>query len=158
MHEVIEKEFILIFTINKLKLGVTLDITQRVIHAVEITPLPGAPGIVEGLINLEGNTLPVINIRKRLNLESKKIVPSDKIIVVHTEDISFAFFADEVIGLKEININSIKKSSDLLPETNELIEGIVVIKNEIVLIHNVNKFLSLWEQKKLKKALNKNSN
>ena len=103
----------------------------------------------------------LINIRKilrSLNLESKKIVPSDKIIVVHTEDISFAFFADEVIGLKEININSIKKSSDLLPETNELIEGIVVIKNEIVLIHNVNKFLSLWEQKKLKKALNKNSN
>jgi len=158
MDEVIDKEFILIFTINKLKLGISLRITHKVIHAIEITPLPGAPTIVDGLINIAGNAIPVINIRKRLNLKSKSIIPSDKIIVVKTDDISFAFIADEVIGLKEVDISNIKKSSDLLPETNEIIEGIVVINNEIVLIHNVNKFLTFLEKNKLKKALKKNSN
>lgn len=153
MDKSISKEHILVFLIQNLHVGISLNITQRVIHAVEISPLPGAPSIVDGVINLGGDAIPILNIRKRLNLETRDIEPSDKIVIVKTDDFSFGYFTDDVTGLKEIELNNIKKSSDVLPGTNVLIDGIIVIEDDMVFIHDVNKFLSLKEKEELKNAL-----
>lgn len=147
------KTYILVFLVQNVKLGISINATQSVIRALEVTPLPGAPSIVDGIINLSGNTIPVLNIRKRLKLNPKKINPADKVLVIKTEDITFAYFTDDVIGLKEIDFDKINKSADMLPGTNVLVDGICVIENEIVFIHDVNKFLSLKEKQKLKNAL-----
>lgn len=146
-------EYIIYFSIAELKIGLFIKDVYRVIRAVDFTPLPGAPEIVQGIVNIEGKILPVVNFRKRFQLKEKNINQTDKIIIVKSEHLDFCFFSDDVIDLKLITKNHFLKSDNLVPGTDKLIEGITLIEDEIILIHDVNKFLSLGEEKQIKKAI-----
>ena len=61
------------FTIGKELFGVDILMVQEIIRAAPITPVPNSPDFVEGVINLRGNILPVIDLRKRLNLLTEEI-------------------------------------------------------------------------------------
>lgn len=146
-------EYIIYFSIAELKIGLFIKDVYRVIRAVDFTPLPGAPEIVQGIVNIEGKIFPVVNFRKRFQLKEKNINQTDKIIIVKSEHLDFCFFSDDVIDLKLITKNHFLKSDNLVPGTDKLIEGITLIEDEIILIHDVNKFLSLGEEKQIKKAI-----
>lgn len=156
MKNEVDNEYILSFSIEDLKLGIFLNLIERVIRAVETTPLPGAPKIVYGVINLGGKTIPIVDFRKRLKLKKKEAIPSDNIVIVKSTNITFGFYTDEILGLKNINKQTFSTTGELIPGKNDLIEGITIIENEMILIHDVNKFLSLSEVNQLSKAL-KNS-
>ena len=151
----IDNEYILSFRIGSLKLGISLNLIDRVIRAVQISNLPGAPPIVKGIINIRGNALPIVNFRKRLKLRPKEAIPSDNIIIVNSSTLTFGFLADEITGLKNIEHKTFYKSEDILPLNNEIVKGVMVIDDEMVLIHDIDKFLSLEEEKKITQALNK---
>lgn len=153
MNTEIDNEYILSFSIESVKLGISLNLTERVIRAIEVSPLPGAPAIVSGVINLGGTSIPIVDFRKRLKLKKKDVIPSDNIIIVKSATITFGFFTDEVLGLKNIKHQAYSTIGEMIPGSNELIEGITIIENEMILIHDVNKFLSLAEVKQLSKVL-----
>ena len=146
-------EYIIYFSIAQLKIGLFIKDVHRVIRAVEITPLPGAPEIVQGIVNVEGEIIPVVNFRKRFQLNDKKISQTDKILIVKSTHLDFCFFSDDVIDLKLISMDRITKSENLIPGTDKLIEGITLVENEIILIHDISKFLSMGEEKQIKKAI-----
>src|SRR5271157_2301250 len=70
-----------VFTLDGLFYAVSLSVVSRVIRAVEITPLPKAPSIVLGVINLGGRIIPVVNIRKRFRLPERELELTDQLIV-----------------------------------------------------------------------------
>ena len=70
-----------VFTLDGLFYAVSLSAVSRVIRAVEITPLPKAPPIVLGVINLGGRIIPVVNIRKRFLLPERELELTDQLIV-----------------------------------------------------------------------------
>lgn len=55
-----------------------LTAVERVIRAIEITPLPKAPLIVRGIVNVEGRIVPVVSVRKRFRLPNREIEPRDR--------------------------------------------------------------------------------
>ncbi|PLX02157.1 MAG: hypothetical protein C0595_12000 [Marinilabiliales bacterium] len=153
MGKIDRDEYILLFTIGEIKFGLRLSQVERVLPAVELSVLPGAPAVVDGVINLAGDTLPIVNFRKRLKKRKKEIHPSDKIIIVQTNELKLGFFVDEVVGLKELNSDKFKVTDDVIPHTNIVVEGVTIIDNEIVLIHDINRFFSIQEKNKLLKVL-----
>lgn len=153
MEQVKNDEYIFCFALNTLKIGLLIKDVHRLIRAVEVTPLPGSPSIVSGIINVGGKIIPVIDFRKKFNLKSKAISPSDTIVIVNSESMNLCFFTEEVIGLRTFNEDSFSPSDVIIPESENLVKGVAVIENEIILIHDINKFLSLVEEKQLKKAL-----
>lgn len=157
MNKEIDNEYILSFRIGRLNLGIYLNIIERAIRAVQISPLPGAPTIASGIINLGGKAIPVVNFRKRFGLKNKQAEPGDKMIIVRSTTLLFGFLADDIIGLKNIKNKSFSESAGMLPGTNKLVEGVAVIDDEMILIHDVNKFLSIKEEKQLSNALEKKS-
>ena len=70
------------FTIGKELFGVDILMVQEIIRAAPITPVPNSPDFVEGVINLRGNILPVIDLRKRLNLFTSEIRQKDTWILI----------------------------------------------------------------------------
>ena len=129
-----------------------LEVVERVIPAVEITPLPKAPEIVLGLINIKGRILPVLNIRRRFRLPDRETELTDHFIIAKTSKRTVTFPADSARGVIQISDREITKAMDILPEL-EYVRGVVKLKDGLLLIHDLESFLSLEEETALNEAL-----
>ncbi len=147
--------------ISGLMVGLTLDgqryalrlaQVDRVIRAVEITPLPQAPEIVAGVINVQGQVIPVVNIRKRFRLPEREIILSDQIVIAHTSRRPVALIVDGTDGVIEFPEHRVVHAGKILPDM-EYVEGIAKLEDGMILIHDLDKFLSLEEEKTLDRAL-----
>ncbi len=72
-----------------------LDV-QEIIRMVEITPVPNAPHYVEGVLNLRGKVIPIINLRTRLGLSSTEHTKDTRIVVVDVAHLLLGFIVDSV--------------------------------------------------------------
>jgi purine-binding chemotaxis protein CheW len=129
-----------------------LSAVHRVVYAVETTPLPSAPEIVLGVINAEGRIVPVINIRKRFELPDKQIGPDDHVIIALTARRSVALVTDSVSGVAEIPPDTLVDSSSILPYV-PYVKGIAKLPDGMVIIHDLESFLSLEEDRALDDAM-----
>lgn len=143
---------LLVFNLNDAKYALHLTAVKRVIRAVEITPLPKAPDIVEGIINMEGAIIPVFNIRKRFLLKERSIDPGDQFIIADTSTRQVALFVDSVGELVESSEKEITDPKDILPDM-PYVKGVVKLSDDLILIHDLDTFLSLEEEKTLTDAL-----
>jgi purine-binding chemotaxis protein CheW len=147
---------ILIFTLDELIFALYLSNVIRVIPAMEIRELPKAPDIIKGIINVQGLIIPVVDIRKRFGHSGRKTEIDDRIIIADTGKRKVALFADTVSDIKELESNQFVSSKKSLPFA-EYIAGVAKIDNEIILIHDLEEFLSLDEDKGLEEALKANT-
>ena len=141
-----------IFSLENQQFALHLFTVERIVRAVEVTPLPQAPEIVSSIINVQGRIIPVINIRKRFCLPEKEIEPSDQFIIANTSKRLVVLVVDSVAGLIQHPGQDIIAAGEILPGMN-YIEGVIKIKGDIILIHNLERLLSLEEEKTLDNAL-----
>ncbi len=76
---------LVLLTVDGQTYALHLEAVDRIVRAVEVTPLPGAPVIVLGAIDVEGRVLPVLNLRRRLRLPEREIGPADQFLIARTE-------------------------------------------------------------------------
>ena len=131
--------------------ALALALVERIVHAVEVTPLPNAPDIVAGAIVVAGSVLPVLNIRRRFRLPEREISPADQFLIAHTERCTVVLVVDEVQGVIERPLTEIVGSAQIVPGL-EQIHGVITLDDGLVLIHDLEKFLSLEEKRSLDKA------
>lgn len=145
----------IVFILDDQRYALHLSRVDRVVARVHITPLPGAPDIVLGVVNLQGRIIPVINLRQRFNLPQREAALTDRLIfahMAHRERRLVALAADAVTEVIECSGESLIPPDDILAELKYL-EGIIKLKDGLILIHNLDKFLSLEEEKSLDLAL-----
>lgn len=142
-----------VFILDNQRYAVYLSSVERIVSMVEITPFPKAPEIVIGIINLQGRIIPVINIRKRFGLPDKETDLNDQLVIARTSRRSVALVADAVTGIIGCSDGKVVKAEQILPGAG-YIDGVVKLEDGMVLIHDIEKFLSLEEEEKLDKALN----
>jgi len=143
---------IIVFTIDGLSYALSLQAVVKVIHAIEIRHLPKAPEIICGIINVKGKIIPVIDIRKRCGFATREIELNDQLIIANTIKRQVAIIVDNVEGVKEFTDLEIADTREILPFT-EHIKGVAKMKEGIMLIYDLDQFLSLDEEKKLDYAL-----
>ena len=145
-----------VFTLDERLYAVHLSAVSRVVHAVEITPLPKAPPIVIGVINLGGRIIPVVNIRRRFRLPERELELSDQFIVAaapkhdaHEDGGRFlALAVDAVVGVRDLSAQDTTAAETILPGLEHL-EGVAKTNEGLVLIHDLGTFLSLEEERAL---------
>lgn len=142
----------LVFILEGQRYALHLPAVDRVVHMVHITPLPGAADIVLGIVNVEGRVIPVIDVRERFNLPKREISLSDRLIFAHTAQRPVALMADAVADVAECSKQSLVSAENVLPGLKH-VEGIMKLGDELILIHDLDKFLSLEEEKSLELAL-----
>ncbi len=129
-----------------------LRVVERIIPAVETTPLPKAPQIVQGIVSIRGEIIPVLNIRARFRLPDREIDPKDHFIIAKTTRRSVALSADSVQGVIAVSEAEVASAADIVPAT-EYVEGVVKLGDGMLLIHDLESFLSLEEESVLDEAL-----
>ena len=144
------------FTLDEGHYALDLSAVERIIQTVEVTLLPEAPDIVLGVINIHGKIIPVVNIRRRFRLSEKDIGPTNRLIIAHTLKRTVALVVDVVLGVIETPEDRVVKTDTVLPGM-DYVQGVVKMEDGMILIHDLNKFLSLEEEKTLDIAIMNNT-
>ena len=141
---------LVVFRLDEQQYALRLSAVHRVVRMVEITPLPKAPEIVRGVIDMQGNIIPVVNIRKRFRLPDREVRMNDQLIIAYTSKRTVAIAADAVESVVEHT--GIVPAEEVAPGL-EYVEGVTRLEDGIVLIHDLDRFLSLDEEKLLDDAM-----
>jgi purine-binding chemotaxis protein CheW len=150
-----------VFSLDRQLYAIRLSAVCRVVSAVEITRLPGAPEIVIGVINLEGRIIPVVNLRLRFRLPERSLELTDQLIVASTAvhgardsgGRTVALVVDGVVGVRELSGREI--DAETILAGLEHLEGVAKTDEGLVLIHDLGAFLSLEEERALSETLRK---
>jgi purine-binding chemotaxis protein CheW len=140
------------FSLDDRKFALSVSAVQRIIRVVEVTALPKAPEIVIGIINMQGQVIPVFDIRRRFQLPVREMQLSDQLIIASTTKRTVALIVASVNDVIEIPEEMIIVAEEILPEL-EYVEGVMKTEGGMVVIHDLERFLSLPEEKALDEAL-----
>jgi len=141
-----------VFTLGDQRYALPLSAVERVVRVVEVTPLPQAPDIVLGVVNVQGRIIPVVNPRRRFRLPERDIALSDQLVIAHTTRRPVALVVDAVTGVLEYSGREAVGARDIVPGM-EYVEGVVKMADGLVLIHDLDRFLSLDEVTALDRAI-----
>jgi purine-binding chemotaxis protein CheW len=148
----VEHSQLVILRLDEQRYALPLALVERIVRAVEVTPLPKSPDIVVGAIVVAGSVLPVLDIRRRFGLPEREISPADQFLIAHTDHRTVVLVVDEVQGVIERPLTEIVGSAQIVPGL-EQIHGVIELDDGLVLIHDLEKFLSLDEERSLDKAM-----
>lgn len=153
LYPVNQSNQLVVFTLDEQRYALHLASVERVARRVELTPLPKAPAIVLGVINVQGRIIPVVNLRKRFGLVERGIRLSEHIILAHTLKRAVALVVDAVHGIIERSQQEVIAAEEILSGLDYL-EGVTKLEGGLILIHDLGTFLSFEEEKELDAALN----
>ena len=145
------------FSLNDQRYALSLSAVERIIRAVEITALPKAPAIVLGIVNVGGRIIPVVNVRQRFHLLDREIEPRDQVILGQTGRRTVALVVDEVSSVVARPESEVIAAHEILPGLEGL-HGVARLEDGMILIYDLDKFLSLEEEAVLDRALAKAEN
>jgi len=143
---------LILLTVDGQTYALHLEAVDRVLRTVEVTPLPGAPDAVEGVINIQGEVVTVVSIRRRLGLAQRGGAVSDSLVVVRARSRRLAIIAESVLGVVERPADAVVSSGDLARGIQH-IEGVLKTSDGLVLIHDLDRFFSAEEEQSLDLAL-----
>jgi purine-binding chemotaxis protein CheW len=141
-----------VFRLDEQRYGLPLEVVERIVRAAEMTPLPRAPAIVLGAIDVGGLVLPVLNAWRRFRLPEHEVSPADQFLIARTGGRTVVFVIDEAQGVIEVPAVEIVDVDEIVPGLDQ-IRGVVKLDDGLVLIHDLDKFLSLDEELALDQAM-----
>ena len=140
------------FMIGKELFGVDILMVQEIIRDTPITSIPDSPDFIEGVINLRGNIIPIIDLRKRLNL-SIDMKPKEDIwiIILNVKGRVTGFIVDLVTQVLKVPSESIKPPPELVVAglKSQYISGVCKIDKRLLIMLDFDRILLVEEIKKL---------
>ncbi|HAG52886.1 MAG TPA: hypothetical protein DCL21_03770 [Alphaproteobacteria bacterium] len=103
---------LVIFSLLGEEFGVSIHDVREIISNTQITPVPQAPSFVEGVINLRGQIIPVVDLRKRFNLEENDHKEDAKVVIIEVDDNVLGLIVDSVSEVLEVDVCSLYLLTD----------------------------------------------
>ncbi len=131
------------FTLQDETYGMNVMQVQEVLREIEVAPVPGAPHYVNGIINLRGNVVSVIDARNRFGLEPRESTSSTRIIVIEAQQQIIGILVDSVAEVVDIDLSEIETAPNVgNEETSRYIDGVVSRDDRLLILVDLNKMLT----------------
>jgi purine-binding chemotaxis protein CheW len=131
------------FTISNEEFGLDILGVQEIIRTMEITRIPRAPKFVEGVINLRGKVIPIIDLRRRFGMESKAHDSQTRIIVVEINAMIIGFVVDSVSEVLRISSSTVEPPPAVVSGIeSEYISGVGKLEDRLLILIDLDKLLS----------------
>ncbi len=143
------------FEVGKEVFGVDILMVREIIRSAPITAVPNSPEFVEGVINLRGDIIPVIDLRKRLNLFRDDKQEKNWILILEVEGSVTGFVVDRVDDVMKIEENSIEPAPEIVLAglESQYIRGVCEIgEKRLMILLNFDSILLANEIKQLKQS------
>ncbi len=135
------------FSIGEEEFGVEILKVQEIIRMLDITRVPKAPDFVEGVINLRGKVIPVIDLRRRFGLEAKGHDKKTRIIVIEISQMIVGFVVDSVSEVLRIPAGTIEPPPPVISGLDsEYISGVGKLDDRLLIMLDLNRLLSKEEK------------
>ena len=144
---------LVVFELANENYGLDISAVEGIIKMQAITKMPQAPSFVEGVTNLRGTVVPVIDLRKRFGIVSLDHTKDTRIVVVYMEKTKIGMIVDGVSEVLRIPEEAIEPTPPMVSNVNTaFIRGIAKLENRLVTLLDLSKVLSLEEQAILSKS------
>lgn len=148
-----EERQLVVFDLAGEVYGVDIGTVREIIRMQEITHVPNAPDFVEGVINLRGKVIPIVDLRKRFTLAASEQTKDSRIVVVDIAGEDIGVTVDGVREVMRLPADSIEKTSDVITTENSYyIEGIANLGERLIIMLDLDKVLSKEERAALTQA------
>ena len=131
------------FSIADEEFGVDILKVQEIIRTMEISKVPKAPDFVEGVINLRGKVIPIIDLRCRFGLAHKAHDKHTRIIVIEMTDVIVGFVVDAVSEVLRIPASTVEPPPPVVAGMDsEYISGVGKLESSLLILLDLDKLLS----------------
>lgn len=114
--------------------GVPVQEVQEVIRYQEMTRVPLVPPIIRGLINLRGQIVTAIDLRRRFGMQDRSESELPMNVVVRTDDGPVSFLVDEIGDVLEVDDVSFERPPDTMKSGRELVRGVYKLEKQLMLV------------------------
>jgi len=133
-----EKQVVIFDLINQIY-GVDISNVLEIIRPQAMTIIPGSPDYVEGIINLRGQIIPIIDLAKRFKLQTNIETDDRIIVVVEAEKTKLGLLVDRVLGVQKFDPALIQPPPVLIDGINtQYLIGTVLMNNQLLILLNIN--------------------
>ena len=143
---------LLTFALGGQTFAVAAEAVAEVTRLVAAALLPGAPTIVEGVVNLRGTLVPVVDVRHRFGLPAAELDPDQHLIIAHAGPRLVALRVDRALDFLTVPDDAVMPVERIAPGTR-LVAGLARLPDGVLVIHDLERFLSLGEAQQLDAAL-----
>jgi purine-binding chemotaxis protein CheW len=140
------------FRIGKELFGVGIESIREIVRYPEITEVPDAPGFLEGVINLRGKIVPVVDLRKRLRLSGEEKTKSTRVLICEDGQGKsvVGLHVDAVTEVLKVQPDEIEGPPEMVSAIGvEYITGVAKIEGRLIILLDLRKILSMEDMKKL---------
>jgi purine-binding chemotaxis protein CheW len=134
---------LVVFKVGTEEFAADIMLTKEVVLMREITPVPGTEAYVEGVMNLRGSLVPVLDFRKRLRARRTVASADHRIIIVQLDGRSAGLIVDGASEVIRVSDDLIEPVPDLISEMGAgYVEGVISLKDRFITLINLQKALS----------------
>jgi purine-binding chemotaxis protein CheW len=141
------------FRIGNETYGVRIAAVREIVRVPEITSVPNAPETIEGVINLRGKIIPVMDLRKRFGLAEIVTDKKNRILVVELENKLLGLIVNSASEVLKISPSDIEAPGNVFAEgESSYVTGVGKLKGRLIILLDINKLLHRPEFKRLEEA------
>jgi purine-binding chemotaxis protein CheW len=137
-------EHLATFFLGKEEYGVDVRLVQEIIRVSEITQVPRAPDFIKGVINLRGRIIPVVDLKRKLELGEVEVARASRIVVVKIKERLIGLLVDGASQVLKVPVSTIEAAPDEVTEIDAAaIRGVAKLDGRLIILMDLTKTLSL---------------
>ncbi len=130
------------FRLGQEQFGVPIEAVQEIVRLPEVTPVPEAPWFVEGVINLRGRIIPVLDLGKRLRLPDRQRTRKTRILIVETDRRQVGLIVDAASEVLRLPPNAIEPPPPMIRGIGvDYITGVGKLGDHLLVLLDLGKVL-----------------
>ena len=143
VKKTVEEIQVAVFMLNNTYYGVPILQVKEIVKMTEITKLPNTPDFVQGIVNLRGEIIPIIDMRRRFGLPDIEISENWKILILKSGEVLFGVMVDQISEVEKIPTALIENPPKIVAGVNgKFISGIAKTENRLLILLDVERILS----------------
>ena len=125
---------IVCFKIAQKEYAVEIERVKEIIYSKTVIPLPDTSGVIEGVIDLRGTVVPVVDLKKRLHATGEGVTQAEHILIVETRSRKLGLIVDCVSGVAGVDEKRIQSSRDFMDREISCLKGICRFEDRLILL------------------------
>ncbi len=139
-----------VFTLAGCEAAVAIRQVREILRVGEITRMPKAPPFLDGIINLRGKIVPVIDLKKRFQMPMVDRTEESRVLIVENQDQMLGFLVDKVVEVLRFSTAAMEPAREpVLTVGVEFLDGLVVMEKRLILLLRLGKLLTFDDVKAL---------
>lgn len=141
---------LVVFTVGKELYGVSIEAVHEIVRVPDITEMPEAQASLEGVINLRGRIVPVIDLRKRLTLPRGQRTRSTRILIMEHKSGMTGLLVDSVLEVLRVEPDAVEAPPEIISALGiEYITGVIKSGPRLIILIKLEKVMSVEDMRKI---------